>query len=113
MMLRVRPAQLTTTSVSGVGRELMHPIHQFGSRRGHAAGDVHTVIFLVRPRIEDEEFSAAVDQAFDFLRRHPRRIVMMLDEFAEGLGGTFTPENTSPPAAFQPAQPPSSSAMSL
>ena len=60
MMLRVRPAQFTTTSVSGSGARSW--MRQASSAPGHvdAARDAHALVFLQRARVEDHHLLAAM-----------------------------------------------------
>ena len=69
-----------------IGRQLVHPINQFGARYVDAAGNVHTVEFVERARIEDHHLAPGLGEPANLVRRHARRVEVVLDEFAERLG---------------------------
>ena len=85
MMLRVRPAQLTTTSVSGERNQIVRAKREFGAGAVDAAGDAHLRVFRAAAGCRGSPRFAGIDVRLDFLRRHARRVLVMLDEFAEGL----------------------------
>ena len=85
MMLRVRPAQLTTTSVSGEGAR------SWTRSTSSAPGTLTRVgietrwIFVERPAVEHDHVGAAANQPIELVGRDARRAAGVLDEFAEGL----------------------------
>ena len=85
MMLRVRPAQLTTTSVSGEGA--MSCTRSTSSAPGTlvAVGIETRWIFVERPAVEHHHVGAAAHQAVELLGADARRAAVVLDEFAERL----------------------------
>ena len=91
MMLRVRPAQLTTTSVSagalsGKRKRVRRPAFHAG--RDHDAG-----IFVERPR-SSTTMSVPECIARELFGRDDRRPVLVLTYSPNALLGTLTPENS-------------------
>ena len=85
MMLRVRPAQLTTISVVGRGRDVVHAQHQFGARHVDAGRDRDARIFVVRPAVEHHHVGAGAHMRVELLGADRGRAARVLDEFAERL----------------------------
>ena len=87
MIERVRPAQLTTTRVSGSGARVADPVDQLRPGRVDAAGDAHRPVFREGPAVEDHEVRAGVQPGLQVLGADAGRAVALLDHLAEGLGG--------------------------
>ncbi len=85
IMLRVRPAQLTTTVVVRRRRDLARPQHKLGAGHVGRGRDRHPRIFVERAAVEHDEVGALADQCFKLGRGDVRRAVGMLDIFAERL----------------------------
>ena len=70
-----------------IGRrdEVVHAVDEFSTRTIDAARDAHLGVFRERTAVEDDDFFAGIDAGLDFLRRHTRRIFVVLDEFTESL----------------------------
>ena len=85
MMLRVRPAQLTTTSVSGRGAAALRVPHQLRARRADAARNAHRGELVVPPRVEHHHVGAAIEQRLQVLGRNRRRVPCRLDQLTERL----------------------------
>ena len=85
MMLRVRPAQLTTISGVGRGRDVVHAQHQFGARHIDAGGIETARIFVERPAVEHHHVGAGAHQRVELVGADAGRAAVVLDEFAERL----------------------------
>ena len=85
MMLRVRPAQLTTTRVSRRGREVVHAQHQLRARHVDRGRDRDALVFVERPAVEHHHVGAGANQAVELVGGDARRGAGVLDEFAERL----------------------------
>src|SRR5262245_5141428 len=84
MMLRVRPAQLTTTVVAG-NREVARPQHKLGARHVDASRDRHTRVFVERTAVEHHDVRAPGDKTRQLVGRNAGRCALVLDELAERL----------------------------
>src|SRR5438445_319252 len=68
-----------------VWREVVHAVGELGAWRVDAAGNAHALVFLERPRIEDDEVGARRLQLDQLRGADARRVAAVLDELAEGL----------------------------
>ncbi len=113
-MLRVRPAQFTTTTVSGSGAKIADAVDQFPARHGRGRRDRHVAEFVERPAVQHHDVAALVQ---------PRFQAGGVDAWCHGNGapthspnaldGTFTPEkDVNASGRGGPAFPPSSTATS-
>ena len=89
MMLRVRPAQLTTTVASAgrVGEGVGDPQRQLGAGHTAAAGDAESPVFLGRAGVEDDQLVAALDPLVQVVGADFRYVVYDFDALAEVLRG--------------------------
>ena len=87
MIERVRPAQFTTTRVSGLRREVLHPIDQLGAGQSMPPG----IDMLLNSGIGRESRITmsvlGVDQLLQVGGVDARRVVLVLDHLAERLAG--------------------------
>ena len=65
--------------------QIVRAIREFGAGAVDAAGDADLFVFRQGPAVENHDFLAALDLGLDVGRFHARRLVMMLDIFAERL----------------------------
>ena len=65
----------------------MHPVRELGAGRIDAARNAHALVFLEWTRIQHHDFPAARAQVLELLGGDARRLVLVLDELAERLGG--------------------------
>ena len=63
----------------------MHAKDQLGARAVDAARDVHHAVLAHRPAVEDDHVGAGIELCLDLLGGEARRLVVMLDKFAERL----------------------------
>ena len=85
MMLRVRPAQLTTTERAGRRREVADAQHQLRARHVDPSRDRDALVFVERAAVEHHHVGAGAEQPIELIGRDARRAVRMLDELAERL----------------------------
>ena len=96
MMLRVRPAQLTTTSVSGDVPQVVHAIDQLGAGAVDAAGDAHLAVLGQRPAVEDRPCRRRVDfRPSSRRRRYAACRQRCSTNSPNALLGTLTPLKSS------------------
>ena len=69
----------------GTRREVLHAIDQLGAGAVDAARDRHVVELRHRPRIQDHHVGLGVDQLLQVGGVDARRVVVVLDHFAERL----------------------------
>ena len=91
MMLRVRPAQLTTTRLSGEAQPVRHAVHQLGAGAVERAGNAHIAEFADRPAVDDQDFLAGIETALQLGGGDMRRAASMLDQLAERLARHIDP----------------------
>src|SRR6516165_5284624 len=82
MMLRVRPAQLTTTMVCGDGADTQH---ELGARHVDGGGDRDALVFVERPAVEHDDVAALAHEPRELGGVDARRGARVLDELAERL----------------------------
>ena len=61
----------------------MNTVSELGARCVDAAGNAHALVLLERPRVEHHHLLAARTQLVQIVSRDARRLVLVLDEFAE------------------------------
>ena len=85
MMLRVRPAQLTTTSVSGEGARSWTRSTSSAPGTLTRGRDRDALVFVERPAVEHHHVGAGAHQPVELVGGDARRAARVLDELAERL----------------------------
>ena len=93
-MLRVRPAQLTTTSVSG-RYNFVNTIDEFRARCADPRWYRHQLVFVDRSTIEYRDICSGLEQTGKFSCVDRRRAMACSTNSPNALLGTLTPLNSS------------------
>jgi hypothetical protein len=71
----------------GRGHHVVDPVDELRAGAVGGAGDAHPAVLGERAAVEDDDFLARRDATLHFLRLHARRVLGVLDQLAERLGG--------------------------